>query len=41
MNKIALPLDGNYIRPMIRVDTMKSLIDTGAIVSVWTQSEEN
>lgn len=41
MNKIALPLDGNYIRPIIRVDTMKILIDTRAIVSVWTQSEEN
>ena len=41
MNKIALPLDGNYIRPTIRIGTMKVLIDTGAIVSVWTQSEEN
>lgn len=41
MNKIALPLDGNYIRPTIRIGAMKILIDTGAIVSVWTQSEEN
>lgn len=41
MNKIVLPLDGNYIRPTIRIGSMKLLIDTGAVVSVWTQSEEN